>query len=662
MKQIKRNGGLHVMVFRRAIETDSDVNSASEVSSGSSEDELEDLIDNILDNLVVYQSSAQRMTIKNKNRKERPKQERQDRPNELETASTSNETSFPFTFQGYGYQGTHERPQSSTRNHGRISWPHGAGSLGPEAFSYSSYAEAETSHILQPSNYIKPSLKRQWSPSVDQSKNGCDCREGLNEERIDSDDATGNNSEDEYYRVPDNVPSNTSKTEDNGLEQLLKEKKGWKIVHVRGDGACLFRSVSHQVFGDEEKHEIVRKQVVDYMVKNREHFSQYVTEDFDRYLQRKRHPNCYGNHLEIQAISELYNRPVEIYHNSASPINVFHAEYSHEIPLRLGYYGRTHYNSIIDPCKPSFGQGLGMPNYQPGLPEQDLVKQALNESEASELEEAMLRDKLAESETKELEACITDHVLRESYYEHWKSCFDIPVNEKISKATWSTSSPPRAPMQVSSSPTQSNTAAATATSGACSSGKRLASPVFSASTSKRSQTHSAGSPPSSSSSTTTAAAGAASSSSTSGVEPTTTAAGAAVGAGASAASAQADFAVLQYLPEGMLDMSEDELLAMVLEQSRNDYLASLRASRSREEYPQPSTAQSFFRQQLEPSEEVLLPSFSNASPLPLFSLSSGGGGRDSQKTVQPASEEEKSSTFTSQPPAQPENFSGEPSS
>ncbi|VDN18033.1 unnamed protein product [Dibothriocephalus latus] len=343
----KEYGGLHVMVFRVAIETESDDNSASEVSSDSSEDELEDLIDNILDNLVICQPSAQRMTIKNKNRKERPKQERQDRPNELETASTSNEGSFPFAFQGYGYQGTHERAQSSTRSHGRISWPHGTGSLGPETFSYPPFAETDSSHILQPSTYIKPSLKRQWSPSVDQSKNVRDCREGLNEEHIDSDEATGNNSEDEYYRVPDNPPSNTSK-------------------------------VAHQVFGDEEKHELVRKQVVDYMVKNREHFSQYVTEDFDRYLQRKRHPNCHGNHLEIQAISELYNRPVEIYYNS--------------------------------------------------LPEPELVKQALNESEASELEEAMLRDKLAESESKELEACITDHVLRESYYEHWKSCFDMPLS------------------------------------------------------------------------------------------------------------------------------------------------------------------------------------------------------------------------------------------
>jgi len=37
-----------------------------------------------------------------------------------------------------------------------------------------------------------------------------------------------------------------------------------------------------------------------------------------------------------------------------------------------------------------------------------------------------------------------------------------------------------------------------------------------------------------------------------------------------------DFAVLQYIPENMLDMNEDDVLAMVLEQSRSDYINSLR--------------------------------------------------------------------------------------
>ena len=47
-----------------------------------------------------------------------------------------------------------------------------------------------------------------------------------------------------------------------------------------------------------------------------EFFSQYVTEDFKTYLNRKRMDSCHGNHLEIQAMAELFNRPVEVYQYS----------------------------------------------------------------------------------------------------------------------------------------------------------------------------------------------------------------------------------------------------------------------------------------------------------------------------------------------------------
>jgi OTU domain-containing protein 5 len=50
--------------------------------------------------------------------------------------------------------------------------------------------------------------------------------------------------------------------------------------------------------------------------KNSEFFSEYVTEDFTAYLNRKRMDNCHGNHLEIQAIAEMFNRPVEVYQYS----------------------------------------------------------------------------------------------------------------------------------------------------------------------------------------------------------------------------------------------------------------------------------------------------------------------------------------------------------
>lgn len=40
---------------------------------------------------------------------------------------------------------------------------------------------------------------------------------------------------------------------------------------------------------------------------------QYVTEDFNTYIARKQLDRTHGNHVEIHAMSELYNRPIEVY-------------------------------------------------------------------------------------------------------------------------------------------------------------------------------------------------------------------------------------------------------------------------------------------------------------------------------------------------------------
>ena len=60
-------------------------------------------------------------------------------------------------------------------------------------------------------------------------------------------------------------------------------------------------------------HSVVRLKCMDYMVKNRDYFSQFVTEDYMSYINRKRQDSCYGNQLEMQAMSEMYNRAIEVY-------------------------------------------------------------------------------------------------------------------------------------------------------------------------------------------------------------------------------------------------------------------------------------------------------------------------------------------------------------
>ena len=118
--------------------------------------------------------------------------------------------------------------------------------------------------------------------------------------------------------------------------------------------------------------------------KNRDHFEAFIDDEpFEAYVARKRMPRCYGNHTEIQAMSELYNRNILVYCYSdgtdgipgtraqlvtrAEPINTFVAETSTEPPIRISYHNNIHYNAIIDPAMPTFGVGLGFSDLKPGV-------------------------------------------------------------------------------------------------------------------------------------------------------------------------------------------------------------------------------------------------------------------------------------------------------
>lgn len=105
-----------------------------------------------------------------------------------------------------------------------------------------------------------------------------------------------------------------------------------------------------------------------FKVKNADFFRSYITEDFDHYITRKRRQHCHGNHIEMIALSELYNRPIEVYEYSMEPINIVHGMYKTDNePIRLSYHCGVHYNSIIDPWRPTAGHGLGFPNLEPGV-------------------------------------------------------------------------------------------------------------------------------------------------------------------------------------------------------------------------------------------------------------------------------------------------------
>ncbi len=53
-------------------------------------------------------------------------------------------------------------------------------------------------------------------------------------------------------------------------------RKGLKVHPVEGDGNCLFRSVSHQIYGTDDLHGLVRQSCMEYMESEANYFEPYV--------------------------------------------------------------------------------------------------------------------------------------------------------------------------------------------------------------------------------------------------------------------------------------------------------------------------------------------------------------------------------------------------
>lgn len=188
---------------------------------------------------------------------------------------------------------------------------------------------------------------------------------------------------------------------DGSISQFIhllrtKHKPPLEVVEMEGDGNCLFRAVSLQVYGDCSMHLEVRRRCLDFMAREVDHFRDFVAdEDFAEYIARKRMEGVHGNHAEIQAMSELYNRCIEVFvpddqRGVVEPINIFHSEYKNgDAPIRLCYMDGNHYDAIVDPMLPTAGLGLGLPGLQPGLADKLQLDEAKKISDESAMEEKM---------------------------------------------------------------------------------------------------------------------------------------------------------------------------------------------------------------------------------------------------------------------------------
>jgi len=218
-------------------------------------------------------------------------------------------------------------------------------------------------------------------------------------------------------RLSRNVKDTKDQPIRSKYERCLKAK-GLEIRRMQGDGNCLFRAVSLQIYGDPSWHGEVRKHVVNYMKSERIYFSQFIIENYNDYINRMANDGCFGSNPEIQAMVEVYNRAVEVYQcppesvessgssslskvNSSSsssaslapkppetekiePMNTFQCSYkTANPPIRLLYSNGNHYDAIVDPYEATVGIGLGLPGLESSGVEKSRLKKACKESKKS---------------------------------------------------------------------------------------------------------------------------------------------------------------------------------------------------------------------------------------------------------------------------------------
>ncbi|XP_062184630.1 OVARIAN TUMOR DOMAIN-containing deubiquitinating enzyme 6-like [Phragmites australis] len=201
-----------------------------------------------------------------------------------------------------------------------------------------------------------------------------------------------------YNSADEQGPCYASSYDDSERERMfehdLRRVKGLEIRKMAEDGNCLFRAVADQVYGDAEAYDMARQMCVDYMERERDHFSQFITEGFTSYCKRKRRDKVYGNNVEIQAFAEMYNRPIHIYSYSTEPINIFQGSYNTDVPLiRLSYHHGNHYNSVVDPRRQTVGAGLGFSSLRgTNNVDRDQVKAAIKAQQDQQIENALLAE------------------------------------------------------------------------------------------------------------------------------------------------------------------------------------------------------------------------------------------------------------------------------
>ena len=149
------------------------------------------------------------------------------------------------------------------------------------------------------------------------------------------------------------------------MEKFKKILNDYKLVinDIKADGNCLFNSISDQlmlVYNIKMNDEELRRKAVDHISNNFEKYCCFIASEdgdqssnlkdcFDMYCRRMNERGEWGGELEIQALSECLNVPIDVFQSDGSVISMGSCLKKEKLLISYHRHQFTlgaHYNSL----------------------------------------------------------------------------------------------------------------------------------------------------------------------------------------------------------------------------------------------------------------------------------------------------------------------------
>ncbi|RDX46065.1 cysteine proteinase [Lentinus brumalis] len=109
-------------------------------------------------------------------------------------------------------------------------------------------------------------------------------------------------------------PIVTSPEENSQMLNAQLRELGLYAAHTIGDGNCLFRALSDQLYGTPTNHLKLRADICNWIEQHKERYAPFVEDErgLDHHLSCMRQQATYGGHLELSAFAHMTKRNVKV--------------------------------------------------------------------------------------------------------------------------------------------------------------------------------------------------------------------------------------------------------------------------------------------------------------------------------------------------------------